>query len=116
MTNRRTGSGRVRLHRSPPSLQPTPPKPGSGRTCRPSHRLLAILKHALRIGCVCLFLLASRGHALRIEPLSLDRLADQAALVVRGTVLSKSCQRDPAGRIYTKVQLDVVEVWKGSPA
>jgi hypothetical protein len=80
-------------------------------------RRASIIKSAQRfIPCACLFLMASTGHADWIEPLSLDRLAAQASLVVRGTVLSKSCQRDPAGRIYTKVQLDVVEVWKGSPA
>src|SRR5206468_54907 len=30
------------------------------------------------------------------------------------TVLSKSCQRDPSGRIFTKVELQVAETWKGS--
>jgi hypothetical protein len=51
--------------------------------------------------------------AIQMEPLSIEQLAEGSTLVVRGTVLSKSCQRDPAGRIYTKVDLQVVEVWKG---
>jgi hypothetical protein len=47
-------------------------------------------------------------------PMSVSELAEQSQLIVRGTVLSKSCQRDDAGRIYTKVELKVAEVWKGN--
>ena len=36
--------------------------------------------------------------------------------VLQGTVLSKSCQQDDAGRIYTRVELQVAEVWKGTLA
>jgi hypothetical protein len=49
-----------------------------------------------------------------MTPLSIDDLTAKAALIVRGTVLSKSSQRDAGGRIYTKVELNVAEVWKGS--
>jgi len=52
--------------------------------------------------------------AVQMEPLSIEELAEKSALVVRGTVLSKSCQRDPDGRIYTTVELQIAEVWKGS--
>jgi hypothetical protein len=68
--------------------------------------------------CAGVLLLSLTGafplRAVQMEPLSVEQLADQSALVVRGTVLSESCQRDPAGRIYTKVELQVGEVWKGS--
>ncbi|MBI3416535.1 MAG: hypothetical protein HY043_14665 [Verrucomicrobia bacterium] len=47
-------------------------------------------------------------------PLSLDRLVNDAQLVLRGTVRAKNCQLDPEGRIYTKIDLEVTEVWKGS--
>lgn len=47
-------------------------------------------------------------------PLAIEEMSTRAQLIVRGTVLSKSCQRDAAGRIYTKVALDVSEIWKGS--
>jgi hypothetical protein len=47
------------------------------------------------------------------RPVSLESLANAAELVVRGTVASKSCQRDGSGRIYTRIQLDITEVWKG---
>src|SRR5437867_8643817 len=53
-------------------------------------------------------------HAVQMEPLSIEQLAQESALVVQGTVRSKSCQRDPAGRIFTKVELQVAETWKGS--
>ena len=46
-------------------------------------------------------------------PIPIEELAKRADLVVWGTVESKSCQRDEKGRIYTKVDLAVKEVWKG---
>ena len=55
-------------------------------------------------------------RAVEADPLSIEQLTQKSALVVRGVVLSKSCQRDPAGRIYTRVALQVAEVWKGSLA
>ena len=53
-------------------------------------------------------------RAIEFTPLSIEQLAKESALVVRATVLSKSCQRDPAGHIFTKVELEVAEIWKGS--
>jgi len=50
------------------------------------------------------------------DPIPIEQLAQRAELIVQGTVLSKSCQRDLAGRIYTRVQLTVEEVWKGAVA
>ena len=49
-------------------------------------------------------------------PLSVEELTREAELVVRGRVLSKSCQRDDAGRVYTRVECQVEEVWKGRSA
>jgi hypothetical protein len=63
----------------------------------------------------CLLLFG--GSALRathLRPLSIEQLAQKSHLILHGTVLSKSCQRDPEGRIYTKVELQVTESWKGS--
>ena len=56
-------------------------------------------------------IVASAGMLM---PLSLERLTIEAQLVLHGTVLSQSCQRDPEGRIYTKIELEVAEVWKGT--
>ena len=55
-------------------------------------------------------------QAVQMKPLSIEQLAQKSVLVVRGVVLSKSCQRDSAGRIYTRVALQVTDVWKGSLA
>jgi hypothetical protein len=41
-------------------------------------------------------------------------LADQAQTVARGKVAAVTCQRDASGRIFTRVELVVQEVWKGS--
>lgn len=62
-------------------------------------------------------LIASSVPSLRagtLVPLGLDRLSNEAQLVLHGTVRAKSCQLDSEGRIYTRVELDVSEVWKGS--
>jgi hypothetical protein len=64
----------------------------------------------LFLSCV----LAPSLRAIQFTPLSIEQLTKESTLVVRATVLSKSCQRDPAGRIFTKVELEVAEIWKGS--
>jgi hypothetical protein len=66
------------------------------------------------IGFFLLLSLALPAHALQMDPLSIEQLAEQSAVIVRGTVRSKSCQRDPAGRIYTRVELQIAEAWKGA--
>ena len=52
--------------------------------------------------------------AAQMRPLPLAELSRSANLVVHGVVQSKICQRDDAGRIFTKVELSVSEVWKGA--
>lgn len=52
--------------------------------------------------------------AAQMRPLPLAELARSADLVVHAVVQSKTCQRDAAGRIFTKVELSVSEVWKGT--
>jgi hypothetical protein len=47
-------------------------------------------------------------------PLSIPELTARAEWIVHGRVLSKTCQRDAAGRIYTAVELRIEEVWKGA--
>ncbi|MEK7674403.1 MAG: hypothetical protein AAB676_01040 [Verrucomicrobiota bacterium] len=66
--------------------------------------------------CAALLWLAYSLAAAVMIPLSIEELTGQAQLVLHGQVLSKSCQRDPTGRIYTKVDLQVAEVWKGNLA
>jgi len=48
-----------------------------------------------------------------MRPLTVDELTRKADLIVQGTVLDKTSLRDDAGRIYTKVNIRVAEVWKG---
>src|SRR2546428_9045966 len=64
----------------------------------------------LFLSCV----LAPSLRAIQFTPLSIEQLAEESALIVQATVLSKSCQRDSAGRIFTKVELEVADIWKGS--
>src|SRR2546425_10487824 len=66
----------------------------------------------LFLSCV----LAPSLRAIQFTPLPIEQLAQESAFILQGTVLSKSCQRDLAGRIFTKVELEVAEVWKGSIA
>ena len=53
--------------------------------------------------------------ALDQRPIAIAELTQKAGLVIRGQVLSKTCQKDSDGRIYTTVELAVLEVWKGNP-
>lgn len=51
--------------------------------------------------------------ATQMIPFSIPELAARAQLVLRGTVQSQTCQRDSTGRIFTRVELQVAETWKG---
>jgi len=52
--------------------------------------------------------------AVLMKSLPIEELSQKADLVVLGTVLNKSCHRNDSGRIYTKIELQVSEVWKGA--
>ena len=56
---------------------------------------------------------AALGQAASQVPLSIETLAAKADAVVHGTVVRMSCQRDDAGRIFTKVHLQIIEQVKG---
>ncbi|MEY4385287.1 MAG: hypothetical protein RLY20_570 [Verrucomicrobiota bacterium] len=75
-----------------------------------------ILKLNLRSALAALvFCLGATGvFGGNIIPLSVEELSVRAQLVLRGSVLTKSVQRDEAGRIYTRVELAITEVWKGN--
>ena len=69
------------------------------------------------ITCFALMFLVTPPRVIRADqlaPLTIQQLTDHSQLIIRGAVLSKSCQRDAAGRIYTKVELEVSDVWKGA--
>jgi len=67
----------------------------------------------LRLFVANLLLLSPTLRADQMVPLSIAQLAAKAQLIVQGTVLSTTVQRDAEGRIYTAVQLQVEEVWTG---
>ncbi|MBI2947143.1 MAG: hypothetical protein HYY23_05820 [Verrucomicrobia bacterium] len=69
-----------------------------------------------RLASLSGILLAQSLAAVIVTPLSIRELATRAELVVHGEVLKTSCQRDPAGRVYTRIELRVREAWKGTPA
>jgi hypothetical protein len=54
------------------------------------------------------------ARASEMRPMPVSELSAKADLVVNGKVLAKSSQRDDSGRIYTKIQLEVNDVWKGA--
>jgi hypothetical protein len=69
------------------------------------------------VTCFAAVFLVTLPHIIRADqiiPLTIEQLTDHSHLIIQGSVLSKTCQRDPAGRIYTKVELEVSEVWKGA--
>jgi hypothetical protein len=63
-----------------------------------------------------LFLLLGgfNSRAVDFSPLSIEALCSHADLVLQGKVLSKTCLRDSDGRIYTRIELQVLEIWKGA--
>ena len=68
---------------------------------------LLILPLVLSLGSPNLF-------ATLMTPLPIEDLAQRAELILHGSVTSKTCLRSPEGRIYTRVELQVHEVWKGN--
>jgi hypothetical protein len=75
------------------------------------------MKSLLRpVFLIAICLLPHFVHATIMVPLAMDELSQRAELVVRGTVTRKTCLKDPEGRIYTKVEFKVSEVWKGTLA
>jgi hypothetical protein len=61
-----------------------------------------------------LFLTFNNTQAILMRPLGIDELTRKADLIIRGTVLEKTSLRDDTGRIYTRVNVRVSEVWKGT--
>jgi len=72
------------------------------------------MKLYLRLMMVAL-LWGSTGllRATIMTPLSVEDLTRRAELVLHGTVESKTCLKDAEGRIYTRIEFKVSEVWKG---
>ena len=65
----------------------------------------------------CALIFTSTGpsaRADRMKPIAVETLAARADWILQGTVLSISCQKDVDGRIFTKVELQVEEAWKGT--
>jgi len=61
-----------------------------------------------------LFFVFNSTPAVLMRPLGIDELTRKADLIIHGTVLDKTSLRDEAGRIYTRVNVRVSEVWKGA--
>lgn len=52
--------------------------------------------------------------AILMKRLAIHELTKDADLIVLGTVQAKSVHRDPESRIYTRIAVQVSEVWKGT--
>ena len=57
---------------------------------------------------------ASSGFATQFLPVPIDELTRAADVVLRGEVVSRRCERDARGRLTTRIELVVSEVWKGA--
>jgi hypothetical protein len=57
---------------------------------------------------------ASPANAFQTIPMSVQQLASASDIIVHGKVVSKSCLKDTTGRIFTKIELAVSEIWKGT--
>ncbi|MGE3310411.1 MAG: hypothetical protein AB7O66_10610 [Limisphaerales bacterium] len=54
------------------------------------------------------------SRATRFARLTPEELARGADVVVHGRVVALESRRDEAGRVFTRIELDVDEVWKGA--
>jgi hypothetical protein len=54
-------------------------------------------------------------HADQMIPLGIDEISARSQFILQGKVVSTTVQRDEEGRIYTKIDLQVDEAWKGAP-
>lgn len=52
--------------------------------------------------------------AVLVEPMSIAELTKQADIILRGKVLSQTCEPNPGTQILTRVEIEVHEVWKGA--
>ena len=57
---------------------------------------------------------ANAAQALILQPLSVEELSRRADVIVQGVVSNKVCLHDDQGRIYTRIELQVSEVLKGT--
>ena len=69
-------------------------------------------KFSILTGAVPLLvaLVAIAGQTI---PLTVPQLVGKSQVILHGVVRSKTVQRDPQRRIYTRIELEVNEVWKG---
>lgn len=70
--------------------------------------------HILKMLFVAMAIAVWPTEATQVTAFSVEELTEQSRLVLHGTVLAKTVQRDPQGRIYTRVELQVAAAWKGS--
>lgn len=67
------------------------------------------------LGGVALILVATSPGAFgtRMLPLTIEELAARAEWVVHARVTGKTCRQDADGRVFTQVELQVLDLWKG---
>lgn len=94
-------------------MTPSQPRSTSSRQqlriIRPGFSLARLLTGSLAI------ILVSCAHALVTIPLSLEQLTRESDVIVYGRVSGITVQRDSERRIYSRVELEVLEMWKGPP-
>lgn len=65
---------------------------------------------------MCVLLLIALPHSAfgtRMLPLAIEQLAESSKLVLHGRVQSVRSQRDAEGRLFTRVEVECLEIWKG---
>ena len=65
------------------------------------------------LGFLLLVLLATPVGATRFVALTIEQLAARAEVVVHGTVRAVEALRAPDGRVFSRAEFDVHDVWKG---
>jgi hypothetical protein len=70
----------------------------------------------MRLSMLLVLAFPSGVYAGNLIPLTIEQLVQHSELILFGAVLSTSSKQHSAGGIYTRVELNVVELWKGAVA
>jgi len=74
------------------------------------HLSRAVLLLALAAGAA----FAPQAHATTFLPLTIENMADVAAVIVEGEVVEVWTELDDNGNIWTRARVQVTDVWKGA--
>ncbi|HIG29956.1 MAG TPA: hypothetical protein EYQ50_20035 [Verrucomicrobiales bacterium] len=72
------------------------------------------MKRIKQILCFSMLSFAVHLQAHQFIPMGIEQLSDHADVIVHGTVIKKTTQKDEKNQIYTLIEIKIIDVWKGT--